>query len=310
MDELQNIMENRLKYGLLPVSRLVELQQDIIDLKSKGQLSQHPIFQSYVSHFDFSLPSDFLHAKTIIVIALKGRRAIFNCIYQNKQYNIVIPPNYYMNKISQSDVISYLRTKLFNNANYELKPVYDRYFMKLLAARSSLAKYGRNNLAYVRGMGSYITLYGYLSDYESLQDDYSDISLLKECQNCFVCRNNCPYNCISDNISVIDIEHCLSLYNEIEDPFPEWIEDKYHNSLIGCMLCQDKCPVNLKEADEDIFLGSLDENQTQALLNMDSESHYLKSALGTLKLGREESYPYLIPLVARNLKSLLFSTPR
>jgi epoxyqueuosine reductase len=28
------------------------------------------------------------------------------------------------------------------------------------------------------------------------------------------------------------------------DEFPEWIDPSWHNSLIGCMICQDVCPVN------------------------------------------------------------------
>lgn len=67
-----------------------------------------------------------------------------------------------------------------------------------------------------------------------------------DCANCSVCLKNCPTGAISVNRFLIHGEKCMTYLNEYAPnyDFPEWVKPEWHNSLIGCMSCQLKCPKN------------------------------------------------------------------
>ena len=68
--------------------------------------------------------------------------------------------------------------------------------------------------------------------------------MMNECNDCSLCVRVCPNKCICNQNFVIKAEHCLTFFNENNNDFPEWIDVKSHNSLVGCMKCQIVCPVN------------------------------------------------------------------
>lgn len=61
-------------------------------------------------------------------------------------------------------------------------------------------------------------------------------------------------------------ERCLVLYNEFEDDIPKWIKKEYHNALIGCVKCEEKCPMNLKYKNQLVTLPTFSEDQTKEIL--------------------------------------------
>ncbi|MCL2478811.1 MAG: hypothetical protein FWF22_04875, partial [Treponema sp.] len=129
---------------------------------------------------------------------------------------------------------------------------------------SGLGRYGRNNICYIDGMGSYFNLKAYYTDV--LCDDISyPLRFLDECKNCSLCRKNCPTGAIGEN-PVIDAAHCLTMYNENKDPMPGWMPQNAHHSLIGCLCCQEVCPVNRALPATPAAALELDEAETQAVL--------------------------------------------
>ena len=117
---------------------------------------------------------------------------------------------------------------------------------KLLAVRSGLAAYGRNNITYVSGMGSFHRLVAFISDLPCNRDEWRAPRVMERCSRCGACLRNCPTGAISDDRFLLHVERCISLHNEepARVPFPEWIDPSWHNSLVGCMLCQKVCPQN------------------------------------------------------------------
>lgn len=118
--------------------------------------------------------------------------------------------------------------------------------LKLLAVRSGLGSYGRNNVCYVSGMGSFLQLVAFFSDLPCHEDHWQEPQMMENCQNCYACRQNCPTDAIPSDRFLLHAERCISFHNEKKGniPFPTQIDPSSHNCLIGCMHCQRVCPQN------------------------------------------------------------------
>jgi epoxyqueuosine reductase len=117
---------------------------------------------------------------------------------------------------------------------------------KLLAVRSGLASYGKNNVTYVKKLGSFYRLMSFYSDYESPVDSWQEKSSLPLCSKCDRCLKACPTGAIQEDRFMVRAELCLTYFNEMpsEREFPDWVRPDSHNSLVGCMRCQLACPYN------------------------------------------------------------------
>jgi epoxyqueuosine reductase len=115
--------------------------------------------------------------------------------------------------------------------------------------RSGLASYGRNNITYVEGWGSYVRLTGFYSDLPCERREWREPAAMKACEHCRACVNACPSGAIGEGRFLLEAERCITLYNEEAPDFPAWIDREWHNSLIGCMICQDVCPANSANVD-------------------------------------------------------------
>jgi epoxyqueuosine reductase len=47
---------------------------------------------------------------------------------------------------------------------------------------------------------------------------------------------------------LIHVERCLTFLNEMpaDKPFPKEVKADWHNSIVGCMRCQEACPYDKK----------------------------------------------------------------
>jgi epoxyqueuosine reductase len=116
--------------------------------------------------------------------------------------------------------------------------------LKTLAVSSGLALYGRNNITYVPGMGSFLQLVGAFSDMPCDSDSWTGPRALTRCESCDACLRRCPTGAIRDSDFLIRQERCLTYHNEAEGDFPAWIDPAWHHCLVGCMHCQMICPEN------------------------------------------------------------------
>jgi epoxyqueuosine reductase len=128
------------------------------------------------------------------------------------------------------------------------KAAYARLPQKTLAVRCGLAKYGRNNITYVEGMGSFHRLTTLYSDFPSNEDNWRELQMMEMCNECSACTRKCPTGAIPTDRFLLRVERCLTHHNEQpqEVPFPDWIDPSWHNCLVGCLHCQYVCPVNKK----------------------------------------------------------------
>jgi epoxyqueuosine reductase len=138
---------------------------------------------------------------------------------------------------------------------------------KLLAVRSGLATYGRNNITYVPGMGSFYRLAAFYSDLPCQKDSWREAQMMAACENCSACLRNCPTGAISADRFLLHAERCIVYHNEQpgDVPFPRWMDPSWHNCLIGCMRCQNVCPQD-KELWQWVEEGAEFSEQETALL--------------------------------------------
>ncbi len=115
---------------------------------------------------------------------------------------------------------------------------------KLLAVYSGLGSYGRNNICYVGGMGSFHQLLAFYTDFSSREDSWQESKLMKSGEKCSACFRSCPTGAITPKRFLLHTERCISFHNESIEAFPDWIDPNWQNCIVGCLLCQTVCPEN------------------------------------------------------------------
>lgn len=294
------------KYSTLSINHLKELQNDIDKLDDEGKLSEHGTYREYLSNRKFKIPENFPQARSLVILAISTKLAYVNFLLDGKIHDIMIPPNYYDNGLEYEDLENLILKDIIKEPGYKVESV--QVHSKLLAVRSGLGKYGRNNICYVDNWGSSISLYAYFTDFDFKEDNWVELSMMDTCKKCNICINNCPTGAIpssSDKHFVIDAGKCISLYNEIPGEIPRWIDPKAHNALIGCMKCQFQCPVNQQAIKNINRLENIAEKETKMILEGRSEDFLLDSMCKKLKMFYPSNAKEFFPVLNRNLNLLL-----
>jgi epoxyqueuosine reductase len=122
--------------------------------------------------------------------------------------------------------------------------------LKRLAVQGGLARYGRNNITYIDGLGSNFSYRAFFTDLPPEVCDLQPVQTAERCERCRACLNACPLGAIQADSFLIDNERCLSYFNESGDPFPGWVPPAVHHSLYDCIRCQIVCPMNRDHKDD------------------------------------------------------------
>ncbi len=306
----------QMEYRAVSCKHLPELQADVDQLRAANKIHNNEVFQSYIADFKYQVPEDFPEAKFVIIVAVSKPIAKIQFQYENEAHDVYIGSPYYDSGYTDEIVQESLRKRI--NLPSELKLVQNlKLHQKLLAVRSGLGVYGRNNLCYVGDMGCFVNLYAFYTDYEGLSDSWEEIKTMKYCKTCNICLNNCPTGAIREDEFVIDISKCIPLYNEIDGIFPDWIPKIAHNALMGCLKCQFICPGNHKAIKGITNLGEMNEKETQMILegnipkeNVQEVCQKLKfldpeDVCRKLKMCDPEDFDRILPRLSRNLKAII-----
>jgi epoxyqueuosine reductase len=287
------------KIKVVSEEHLAELQAEIMQRYGDGEFDVE-FAKEYIPRFKFQAPAD-LNAKSIIVVAMPRppTKAIFN--YRGTKRAFILPPTYTAYDEKRLHVES-LVAQAIGKEGYKIAT--PNLPLKLLAARSGLTKYGRNNIAYMDGMGSFMRLTAVYTDMPASHDDWSEAEVMPQCQNCNLCQNACPTGAIQNNRFLLHAERCLTYHNEKDGniPFPDWIAPEWHNCVIGCMKCQAACPQNrpyLKKVGE---TAEFTEEETELLLKGMPSEKIPAATLQKMKLLSLTDYFSMMP---RNLSVLL-----
>ncbi|MCL1859191.1 MAG: 4Fe-4S binding protein [Oscillospiraceae bacterium] len=262
-DIKQQIESNKygIKIAVIPVELLKDIKSDIVKLRESEELNG---FQQWIMNDAYVLelpdPEPDFTAKSI-VIAISPRnmvRGIFN--YKNKKAEHIFD-------MSQDGVNDFIHG-VFNSNGYKLQSI-DWFPQKRLAVRSGLAEYGRNNIVYADGMGSFLALDTYKSDMPCDEKyTWREVKNMDLCDGCNLCIENCPTKAILPDRFLIDNVKCLTAVNENgTEPFPDWIPKTAHHRIVGCFRCQDICPKNQEILNNITETLEFSEEETNLLLS-------------------------------------------
>ena len=115
---------------------------------------------------------------------------------------------------------------------------------KPIAVQSGFARYGRNGVTAIEGLGSRYALQVVLTD-APLEEDpgaADPFALSDSCADCGRCVRACPVGAL-DGTGRVDIHKCIRARSD-EYPLEEAYRPLIGRSLYGCDICQDVCPRN------------------------------------------------------------------
>jgi len=251
---------------MVSIQRLRELEEEINDRRRKGMFDQE-FYRERLTRFEFKIPpAELPDAKSIVIVAMPSTEAGVIFHWNGESKTLIMPPTY----------VGYygLPAKVEAEINEFLAPTGYRVAktmripLKLLAVRSGLAEYGRNNITYIPSMGSFHHLFALYSNIPCGQDEWRETKMLERCKNCRACIIKCPTGAIVEDRFLIHAERCLVFHNEKpgDVPFAAWIDPASHNSLIGCMICQRYCPENRGVKDRIKIMAEFSREETSLLL--------------------------------------------
>lgn len=253
------------KGKIVSANHIPDLRQDI-KKHHDTKLLDEVFYNEYKSHFEIQPDVEFNEIKSLFIIAIPQPQfeAVFH--WDSKIISLLIPPTYLYGLKVINGMIEFL-SKILKPEGYNV--AFARLPQKTLAVRSGLAKYGRNNITYLSGMGSFHRLTTLYSDYPTEEDNWQDLEMMDMCKECSACTRECPTGAIPSDRFLLRVERCITYHNEHppEIPFPEWIDPSWHNCLVGCLHCQKVCPANKKVINWTKPGPEFNEEETKLILN-------------------------------------------
>ncbi len=213
-DLLKNLQTEFEKYGarfrIVSIDHLKELREDIEELRRGGAITEE-FYRKNLSFLRFEKPDELPTARSIIVIAIPQGITVVNFKVDGKNHDIVIPPTYIYEDIRATCKDSLV--KILGQADREI--VRTALPLKLLAVRSGLGRYGRNNICYVEGMGSFHRLEAFYTSHPFRVDNWQKVEMMDICSSCSLCMEDCPTRAIAAERVLIDAQRCLTHFNEM-----------------------------------------------------------------------------------------------
>jgi epoxyqueuosine reductase len=282
-------------------SAIEAAREDVLSRRRSGELDPG-FFEAALAGFG-SFEAPWEGPATVVVVVMPRPAHTVAFTVDGRQVETVFPPTYVRYKPLFDEVRTDLQEHGLPGARVERLNVP----LKSLAARVGLVRFGRTNVTYDPVFGSYLQLFGYLTDARlPLPAEWRsrEPELLPECEGCSVCLAACPTGAIGEDRVLLHGERCLTVVNENPGEWPRWIPSSAHNCIIGCLLCQRPCPANPKlpvERTGVVFTAE----ETEALLG-DGSTHEgqvwegIKAKLERLGLPDQEQQ-----VLGRNLRALV-----
>jgi len=296
---LFHLTEHGYQGRIVSIQHLPELQEEIKERFNQGSFDEE-FYRLRLAFFDFKVPETLPKAKSIIVVAVPRPQAQATFTFEGEKTALILPPTYVAYQQTTNRVAEFLagvlKEKGYNMARTELP-------LKLLAVRSGLAEYGRNNISYVSGMGSFFQLVAVYSELPCREDSWREARMMKQCENCQACLRSCPTGAISSDRFLLHAERCIVFHNEKKGdiPFPGWIDPSWHNCLYGCLHCQRACPEDRHFMNWIVEREEFSQEETELLLKGRSLDRLPSATLEKLK-NLDLADPDSLDNLPRNLR--------
>jgi epoxyqueuosine reductase len=270
-------------HSVVGVEVLQEVDEIFAMLLERGLLSEG-LYAEYVGSLQYAQPADMGEARSLVVVAAPSPPVKVLFHLDTGPLEAIIPPTYISSAVRAR--CQELLSGILGPAGFSAARV--RVPAKLLAVRTGLAEYGRNNIAYVHGLGSLCRLDVFATDADlvpageprgglsrfivggrdPITGHWSPPRRMGGCSACKACHHACPTGCIpfpGEGVA-IDAKRCLAYLNEHEGEWPDWLAAGSHNCLVGCMRCQRACPANKHHFRREAQVAEFDRAETALIL--------------------------------------------
>ena len=290
------------KVKMVSAARLREIEQDLDALKRAESLNG---LQRYIVDelYQLNVPEGEAEIRSILIVATPNyaSRQITFC-REGRPIPLLCTAGS-TDPANNPENLAQRLNKLLAAEGYYVK--YEpRLPRKRLAVRSGLARYGRNNITYIDGLGSFYSLALFFSNLPCTGETWGAVEQMELCNDCRACIENCPTGAIRKDRFLIDNERCLTRFNESAWPetFPAWIPKDAHNAVFECLRCQTVCPANRAHLGNAAPPFQFDEYETALLLSRAEFERLPQSLRDKLTaLGWANN----LAALARNLEALL-----
>lgn len=239
-------------------------------------------------------------ARTVILLAVPAPMLLLRFSFEGAAHEMIVPPGYAHSDLDKK--VEHVTKAAFAGMGCSARSL-TGVPMKLLAVRSGLCLYGRNNITYCEGLGSFVELYGIVTDLDlPVSAPRRDTVRMLACKNCEACTNACPTGCIDPFSPIIHADRCLTYMNENRNDFPSWLDSSAHHTIVGCMKCQWACPKNRGRLSVLPVENAFDEEDIRAVLaGGEFAGLPAKTQKGLRAYNLDEYWPQL----SRNLRAML-----
>jgi epoxyqueuosine reductase len=278
---------------------LEEASSRVAGVLASGDLPG-PTADHLANEVGFTWPPGVTPARSVVVGATSRPLTRATLTVHGEPREVVVPPHYAGYHTVPDGLVAALTAALAPSGHTaaRFEPP-----LKTLACGAGLARYGRNNIAYVPGLGSYLMLAACATDAPPPPEaSWEEPLQLDRCERCTACLRACPGGAIRPDRFLLQTDRCLTSANEDEAPFPDWVDPSWHHCAVGCLRCQQSCPENacveLQIAPAEVF----DEQETADIL---AAAPGTQLAPATREKLARCGLDYSPGLVARNLRALL-----
>lgn len=116
--------------------------------------------------------------------------------------------------------------------------------LRALASEAGMGEFGRNNMLYLKGMGSYPWLAGFFSDVSIPTTEARSPRIMDRCRQCGRCVDACPSGALSREKHIMRADRCLNYATDFPERCRDWLKPEWRKELLGCLSCQKECPAN------------------------------------------------------------------
>lgn len=303
LEEIKQEMKKKgIQIELVDIGCLNAVLSEVESLNYSGMLDTE-IYSILKRYYTADVKEVPFEVKSVLIAASPCKQAKILFHYKDGQISAVIPPTY-IEYARDASIIEDDLNRVLSEKNFHALLARDLP-AKIIAARCGLSVYGRNNISYVPGMGSFALLSTYFSDLPFEGGVWKEAGHMDQCGNCKICVACCPTGALSNDRYLIKAERCLTYLNEFTGTdFPVWVKPEDISCIIGCMHCQSHCPANRGFMDSMEVLAEFNEEETGLLMNddrIDTLPDVMAEKLERLNLL---CYTSILP---RNIRALLKS---